>query len=88
MCEGLAEVQELDMSKIVPDPSKSIREGAIAPWTTPAYSHELDELIVLGSDEKLDVDKPYHRLTERERKLIYEGSKKHKFGGLKGFLLG
>ncbi len=85
LCEGLAEVQELDMQKIVPDSDKSIREGAIAPWTTPAYEHELHELLALASDVQLDVDKPYKRLTKREREIVWAGSPKHNFGGLQGF---
>lgn len=85
MCEGLAEIQELDMSKIVPDPSKTIRDGAIAPWNTPSYAHELEELINLSDDENIDVDKPYKQLSDREKKLIFEGVKKHAFGGLRGF---
>ena len=30
------------MDLVVPDKQKTIREGAIAPWNTPAYSHEHD----------------------------------------------
>ena len=36
-CEGFGRVIDLDLERIVPDPSKSLRDGAIAPWTTPAY---------------------------------------------------
>ena len=42
-CEGFGNVIGVDMDLVVPDPSKSIREGAIAPWNTPAYAHELEE---------------------------------------------
>ncbi len=34
-------------------PSKSIRDGAIAPWNSPAYAHELEELLALADDYKL-----------------------------------
>ena len=47
-CEGFGNVIDLDMDLIVPDPNKSIRDGAIAPWNTPAYAHELKELIALA----------------------------------------
>ena len=43
-CEGFGNVIDVDMELVVPDPSKSIREGAIAPWNSPAYAHELKEL--------------------------------------------
>ena len=42
-CEGLGQVIDLDFDRIVPDRSKSIREGAIAPWNNPAYRGLLAE---------------------------------------------
>ncbi len=39
---------DIDMDLVVPDPARSIRDGAIAPWNTPAYAHELEELLALG----------------------------------------
>ncbi len=47
-CEGFGNVIGIDMDLVVPDPSKSLRDGAIAPWNTPAYAHELEELLALG----------------------------------------
>ncbi len=47
-CEGFGNVVDIDMDLIVPDTRKSLREGAIAPWNTPAYAHELEELIALA----------------------------------------
>ncbi len=48
-CEGFGNVIGIDMDLVVPDPSKSLREGAIAPWNTPAYAHELEELLALAA---------------------------------------
>ncbi len=85
LCEGLAEIQEIDMAKIVPDPSKSLREGAVAPWNTPSYAHELEELLALSKSEKINVDIPYAELTKTQKEMIFEGVPKYNFGGLKGF---
>ena len=49
------------MDRVVPDPQKSIREGAIAPWNSPSYAHELEELLALADDYNLPVDVPYCR---------------------------
>ena len=38
VCEGTGRTMELDLSRIVPDPSKTIRQGAIAPWSIPAFA--------------------------------------------------
>jgi excinuclease ABC subunit A len=84
-CEGFGNVVATDMSRVVPDPSKSIRAGAIAPWNTPAYAHELAELLALADDYGLPVDVPYRELTDDHRQLIEHGVPERKFGGLDGF---
>ena len=63
-CEGFGNIVATDMDRVVPDPPKSIREGAIAPWNTPAYAHELEELLALADDYNLPVDVPFAELTE------------------------
>ncbi len=84
-CEGFGNIIDIDMDLVVPDAEKSLRQGAIAPWTTPAYSHELDDLLALAADFDLPVDVPYHELTDAQRSLIYEGVVQRDFGGLRGF---
>src|SRR5262249_8000758 len=62
-CEGFGNVVDLDLALIVPDPEKSIRDGAVAPWNTPAYKHELEELLALAPDYGLPVDVPFRELS-------------------------
>ncbi len=84
-CEGFGNLIDLDMDLIVPDPQKSLRDGAVAPWNTPAYAHELEELLALADDYDLPVDVPYRDLTDEQRELVMEGVPERDFGGLKGF---
>jgi HAD superfamily hydrolase (TIGR01549 family) len=84
-CEGFGNVIGIDMELVVPDPSKSIRDGAIAPWNSPAYAHELEELLDLAPDYDLPVDVPFSELDERHLGLITHGVPKRDFGGLEGF---
>lgn len=84
-CEGFGDLVDIDMDLVVPDPSKSIREGAIAPWNTPSYRHELEELLDLADDYNLPVDIPYSKLSQKHKKLIEQGVPERDFGGLKGF---
>jgi excinuclease ABC subunit A len=84
-CEGFGNILDLDMDLIVPDASKSIREGAIAPWNTKSYRHELDELLALAGDYQLNVDVPFHTLDARQLAIVKEGVPERKFGGLRGF---
>ena len=83
-CEGFGNVIDIDMDLVVPDPRKSLREGAIAPWNTPAYAHELEELIALAGDYDIPLDVPFKDLTEPQLQLIREGVPERKFGGLRG----
>lgn len=84
-CEGFGNIIDMDMDLIVPDRRKSIAEGAIAPWNTPAYKHELEELIALAPDYDIPINAPYRDLTEKQVNLIVEGVPEREFGGLKGF---
>lgn len=84
-CEGFGSVQTRDMDLIVPDPNKTLKEGAVAPWNTPAYSHELRELLALAPDFDIPTDIPFRRLTEPVLAKIVHGVPERDFGGLDGF---
>ena len=66
-CEGFGNIIDVDMDLVVPDPNKSLREGAIAPWNTPAYAHELEELIALAPAVGLPLDVPFRELSDEQR---------------------
>jgi excinuclease ABC subunit A len=84
-CEGFGNIVEVDMTRVVPDPTKTIRDGAIAPWNTPAYAHELEELIALAPRYKIRLDVPFAELTAEQIEIIRDGVPERKFGGLVGF---
>jgi excinuclease ABC subunit A len=84
-CEGFGDLIDIDPDLIVPDPKRTIREGAIASWNTPAYEHELQELLALAADFQLPVDIPYQDLSDEHKRLIREGVPERNFGGLNGF---
>ncbi|MGL4514759.1 MAG: excinuclease ABC subunit UvrA [Lacipirellulaceae bacterium] len=84
-CEGFGSVVETDMGLVVPDRGKSLKEGAVAPWNTPAYEHELAELLKLAPKVGLRTDVPFAELTPDEVRVVVEGSAEHDFGGLDGF---
>ncbi len=84
-CEGLGSTIELDMSRIIPDPSRSVRDGAIAPWTTPAHREALEALLGIAPSLGLPVDVPFERLTLAQVQQIVEGVPDAGYGGLDGF---
>ena len=84
-CEGFGNTIDLDMDLVVPDRTKSLRAGAIAPWNTPAYEHELRELIELADDYNVRLDVPFEELSDEELRVITAGVPERDFGGLDGF---
>lgn len=84
-CNGFGSVPAISFDKLVPDPSLSLRDGAIAAWTTPAYKHELDELLALADDYQIPVDVPFSKLKTPQLELITTGVPERNFGGLRGF---
>ena len=84
-CSGLGRVPEISLDRLVPDRSKSLRDGAIVAWTTPAYRHELDELLTLAPDYDIPVDVPFSQLSLQHLELIQRGVPERQFGGLDGF---
>jgi excinuclease ABC subunit A len=85
VCEGFGNVVATDMDLVVPEPQKSLRQGAIAPWRTQGYEHELKKLLDVAGDIDLPVDSPFEALTEQHLQLIHEGVPESGFGGLSGF---
>jgi len=66
-CEGFGRVIDLDFDRIIPDKTKSLRDGAIVPWTMPAYRQHLDALL---RDAGLPATVPFERLTTEQRATI------------------
>ena len=74
-CTGLGSQQEIDPELVIPDPTLSISEGAVAPW--PVGHNGYYEGIVQGLAEhySIDLEMPWQDLSERERDLVLNGTK-------------
>jgi excinuclease ABC subunit A len=84
-CEGFGDVVDIDMDLVVPDKSRSLADGAIAPWNAPSYQHELQELLALADDYGIPVDVPFRKLNKEQLRWIQHGVPERNFGGLDGF---
>jgi len=67
--QGLGVRSEVDVSTLVPDPDKTIADGAVLPWTSGGRRLSMYAAGELGV--RLDV--PYRDLTERERDIVLHG---------------
>jgi excinuclease ABC subunit A len=82
-CHGFGNIIELDMELVVPDPSKSINQGAIEPWSKPHYRAQLAELKRAARKNSTRLDVPWSDLTDEERKFAVEGDGDYE--GIRGF---
>ena len=72
----------MSFDKVVPDDRVSLLDGAIHPWTSPSYRHELDELLALAKEFGIPVKVPFAEVEQRHRQLIHDGIPERNFGGL------
>lgn len=73
-CDGLGTTFEVDPELIVPNPDLSIAEGAIAPWAGGRSQYYSRLVESAAEDHKVPVNKPWSKLTEKQRKLILFGT--------------
>jgi len=69
-CQGFGNTIDFDMNRVIPDPSLSVGEGAVEPWTKPQYRSWLGNF--RKSAKKLRFDVPFCDLTEAERETVYD----------------
>ncbi|HZB25935.1 MAG TPA: excinuclease ABC subunit UvrA [Vicinamibacterales bacterium] len=82
-CHGFGNVIELDMDLVVPDPSRSIQQNAIEPWSKPHYRAQLADL-KRAARGRIRLDVPWLDLTDDEKRFVIEGDGAS-FEGVKGF---
>ena len=76
-CDGTGTVRTVDLATLVPDPTLSIDEGAVAPWNSLMWSLMTDVCRAMG----VRTDVPFNQLTDAEKEIVYHGpaEKKHIF---------
>ena len=83
-CHGFGNIIELDLDLVVPDPSKSIAQGAIEPWSKPHYRSHLAELKRTAKSSGLRLEVPWRDLSDDDRRFVVEGDGGD-YEGIRGF---
>ncbi len=78
-CDGFGKVQGISEEKVIPNPNKSIYEGAVACWSGEKGLRWLDRFIDKTAHKEFPIHKPYADLSKDERDLLWNGEK-----GVKG----
>jgi excinuclease ABC subunit A len=72
-CRGFGRTLGVDLSKVIPDPSRSIEDGAVRPWRGNATKWERAEVKKLCRRHGIPSDVPYGSLTATQQRVILEG---------------
>ena len=84
VCHGFGNIIEIDMDLVVPDPTKTINQHAIEPWSKPHYRTYLAELKRAAKPAGLRLDVPWRDLTAEEKRFVLDGDGAA-FEGVRGF---
>ena len=80
-CQGLGAMIDFDPARVVPDESRSLAEGAIAPWSRGDKKLVRDQLQALSRDFGIDLNMPFGKLPRKAREILLFGGGKQ-FEGL------
>ena len=72
-CRGFGRVIGIDYGLIVPDESKTLRQGAVRPWQTPSFHECQDDLAKYARKRGIPLDVPWRELTAQQREWVLEG---------------
>ncbi|HEU4448953.1 MAG TPA: excinuclease ABC subunit UvrA, partial [Gaiellaceae bacterium] len=73
-CTGLGAQQEIDPDLLVPDPTLTIGEGALVPWSVGSTSYYESIIQAIAERYEIDVDRPWQELTEEQQSLFLHGT--------------
>ncbi|MDD3755800.1 MAG: excinuclease ABC subunit UvrA [Bacteroidales bacterium] len=73
VCEGYGTVVDIAEHLVIPDPTLSIYEGAVAPWRGEKMSEWQKYFIKYSKKYNFPIHKPYKDLTEEEKNLLWNG---------------
>ncbi|HTT02309.1 MAG TPA: excinuclease ABC subunit UvrA [Steroidobacteraceae bacterium] len=72
-CRGFGRTIGIDYGLVVPDESKSLRDGAIKPWQTKSYAECQDDLLKFAKKRGISLDRPWRELSAAERSWVLDG---------------
>ncbi len=82
-CKGFGNILRYDEALVIPDPTRSLADGAVEPWTSPSGRRYQRELLKAARRRGIDVTTPYDKLSPAEREFVHEG--RGGFAGIRGF---
>jgi excinuclease ABC subunit A len=82
-CEGFGRTMGIDEDLVIPNKQKSIMDGAVQPFQTPAFTTYQIDLLREADARNIDLSKPIAAFTKEEFRLVWDGARG--YAGVKGF---
>jgi excinuclease ABC subunit A len=82
-CQGFGNTIDFDINLVVPDPDKTLAEGAIEPWTKPKYRPWYNELKRFARQLDVPLNIPWSDLEPEQREIVINGD--GRWEGVRGF---
>ena len=80
-CRGFGRVIDIDLDLVIPDPGKSLSDGAIKPWIN--RTRRTRRLLDFCERKKVPTKKPWGELTDKQKQLVIDGDGEYK--GIRGW---
>src|SRR5690606_13167140 len=75
-CNGFGATLEYDEALIVPYPERTLRDGALDPWTKPRYENKREQLAEFARKEGIPLDTPWRDLPRAQQDRLLSGKAK------------
>ena len=82
-CHGFGDLAVVDEDKVVPDPDKSLEQGAVEPWTKPLSKAMQKQLLAEARRRRIPTNVPFRDLSPEHRRFVLDGG--DGYHGVKGF---
>jgi excinuclease ABC subunit A len=82
-CQGFGRTTGIDPNLVIPNQNKTLREGAVQPWTTPKHSKHLRDLEKIAIASGIPFNVPWRDLKTEQKEFVWNGAKG--FKGIRGF---
>ena len=82
-CHGFGSTTTIDPDLVIPDPSKTLAEEPIDPFTKPRYRRFQKKMAAYAEEQGIPLDLPFENLPEGVRRKLWEGDRS--FPGVMGF---
>ena len=82
-CTGFGRVIDIDLDKVIPNKRLSLKDGAVAPWNTPAFAEVKEDFLRAADRRGYSTGLPYSQLSAEAKKWVLEGDRETL--GIRGF---